>query len=62
MGINLFRSVILLGGSLGRARKVPLFNTGSYDPAFGEEIAENVEGTPGSAFIMVKWECCGAES
>jgi hypothetical protein len=37
---------------------VPLFNTGSYTPTrtFREEVAENVEGAPGSTFIMVKWE------
>jgi len=35
---------------------VPLFNTGSYAATFREEVAENVEGAPGSTFIMVKWE------
>jgi len=55
-GISLFRSIILLGGSFGRDRKVPLFNTGSYAPTFREEVVENVEGAPGSTFILVKWE------
>jgi len=33
---------------------VPLFNTGSCASTFREEVAENVEGAPGSTFIVVK--------
>jgi hypothetical protein len=29
---------------------------GGYAPTYREEVAENVEGAPGSTFIMFKWE------